>query len=131
MVAANNVATISAGPPGAKEAYCKDKSNQAALNTLLPGLGDSIYNYDNVDVVQKLTSGVLDSLFGFGTAAGQAMSWTSGSDMALTNIRSATGLPKTLASKVLNFAGGALTVIKGVQALAKAQEEYKACMASF
>ena len=108
-----------------------DNANQAALNTLLPGLGDSIYNYDNVDVAQKLSSGVLDSLFGFGTVAGPLMSWTSKSDMALTNIRSATGLPKTFTSAGLKFAGGALTVAKSVQALAKAQEAYKACMASF
>ncbi len=126
--AANNTATVSAAP-GAKQAYCNNKSNQAGLNTLLPGLGDSIYNYDNVDVTQKIASGALESFFGFGTAAGQAMSWTGKSDMALTNIRSITGIPKTLVSGGLKIAGGVATAITGAKALAAAQAEYKACMA--
>ena len=124
---ANNVATISAG--GSFADYCNNKSNQAALNVIVPGLGDSIYNYSNVDVAQKLTSGILSSFFGFGTAAGQAMSWTANSNMALTSIRSATGLPKTLVSTGLTFVGGALTVIQGVRALNTSFQTYQACTA--
>jgi RHS repeat-associated protein len=122
-----NIPTISAGSQSAKEDYCKKKSDQAALNVILPGLGDVIYNYDNVDVAQKLTSGVLETFFGFGTGAGQAMSWTTKSDMALTNIRSATGLPKTLVG--LKVAGGVATAVSAIKAVEKARETYKACMA--
>ncbi|HTS70569.1 MAG TPA: hypothetical protein VMO17_16415 [Terriglobia bacterium] len=95
------------------------------------GLGDSIYNYDNVDVPQKLTSGVLESLFGFGTVAGQAMSATSKSDAALSSIRAATGIPKTLAKRAFFWIGAATTAYQIGKALSIGTNEYQTCMASF
>ena len=125
---AANTATISAGT-GNMSAYCNDQSNMAIANAILPGLGDSIYNYDNVDVPQKLTAGVLESLFGFGTAAGQAMSATSKSDAALTSIRAATGIPKTFAQKAFFWIGAATTAYQIAKAGSIGKNVYQTCMA--
>jgi hypothetical protein len=48
----------------------------AMTNTILPGLGDVLDNTKNVDVPQKLTSGILGSFFGFGTATGETWGQT-------------------------------------------------------
>jgi hypothetical protein len=129
-LAANNTATISA-TTGVKEAYCNKQADMARASAILPGLGDVIYNHHNVDVAQKLTSGILQSFFGFGTAAGQAMSAASKSDAALTNIRSTTGVPKTLAKRAFFWAGVVQNAYQVTKALAISKNQYQACMASY
>src|SRR5215471_18230981 len=101
----------------------------AFANAIMPGLGDVIYNTQNVDVAQKLTSGVLESIFGFGTAAGQVMSATSKSDTALTNIRSLTKLPKTLTQRAFFWAGVVQNTVQVANALYSSTKAYQGCMA--
>ncbi len=100
----------------------------AMANAIVPGFGDVIYNHENVDVAQKLTSGILQSFFGFGTAAGAAMSATSKSDAALTSIRSATGIPKTFAKRAFFWIGLAQNAYQITKAVAISRNEYQACM---
>lgn len=108
--------------------YCDTQSYMAGLNVMLPGLGDAVYNHENVDVAQKLTSGILDSIFGFGTAAGQIMGKARKSETALYNIRDVTGAPMTVASRVLRTLSVLITVRQSVSALATMRSVFQTCM---
>jgi hypothetical protein len=125
-----NIVTISAAT-GVKEAYCKKLADQAKANAILPGLGDVIYNRQNVDVPQKLVSGLLESIFGFGTAAGQAMSATSNSNRALSNIRSLTGVPMTATKRFFFWVGVAQNVYQLGNAVKASQDAYQSCIGWF
>jgi len=108
--------TISAGDPNAKKNYCSHKSDQAALEDLLPGItrGDFVATAAHV---------------GPEAGAHLALEGAAASGVLHQAIRAATGIPKTITAEVLEWGGPALLVISGVLATRAAQQEYKACMA--
>jgi hypothetical protein len=117
--AANNVptATISA-TTGYKEQYCKDQSNKAALEDILP-YGHLILGGDYRPSAVAGGTVEVASHVGPEIAAGSGLAWW---------IRSKFGVPMSITSKFLKGMGYAALAYTGYSALTTAQREYKACM---
>ena len=109
-------ATIKADP-GAKEQYCKERSNFAAAEEVLPGLGKAIYG-DYREVGASVTK----------EAAVSVALKTASKTSILFTIRSWTGVPMSVTAKALSWAGYLFAAGTSYSAMKAAQREYKACM---
>lgn len=110
---------IRAGDPNAKKNYCKHQSNMAALEALLPG--GSVFlggDYSPTAVVGEAGQ----------EALGEALDAGAKSASFLSMVRSWTGIPMSVTSKFLTFAGYAKTAVDLYGAMTAMQKEYAACM---
>jgi hypothetical protein len=118
--AANN-ATISAihGYEGSKKQFCDQQSNKAFIEEILPG-GSVLLGRD------YRPSAVLGATAEIGVD--RALDWGAKTTAVLSTVRSWTGLPMSVASKILTGTGYLLTARTLYKAVAAMQREYKACM---
>lgn len=111
-------AVITAGPPNAKSDFCSHQANLAAAESVLPGLANAIQG----DYRPIAATGASMAVQEYASDA--AASSTS----FLLTVRSWTGIPMSVTSKVLSIAGYAGMAYTGYSALKAAQTEYAACM---
>ena len=105
--------------PGGKADFCRDQSNMAALEVIVPfghvALG---HNYSPTAVAGSVAE--VATHIGPEVAAGSsALSWT---------IRAKTGLPMSIASKIFQGLGYAALAFTGYSAIQAARDEYRNCM---
>jgi len=112
-------ATIRAGDPNAKKNYCAHQSNMAAIEVILPG-GSVLLGGDYSPTAVGGEAGE--------EAISQALDAGAKSTGFLSMVRSWTGIPMSVTSKVLTGLGYTLTaydLYKGMKAM---QREFAACI---
>ncbi len=117
---AANTGTISAihGYEGSKKQFCDQQSNMAALNALLPGLANAIQG-DYRAIAATTTSEVAQDV---------ALDTAAKNTSLLLTVRSWTGLPMSVTSKILRGVGYVGTAVNLYDAMKAMQKEYAACM---
>jgi hypothetical protein len=111
-------AIIKAGPPNAKSDFCSHQANLAAAESVLPGLANAIQG-DYRPIAASATSEVVQDY---------ALDAAGSSTSFLLTVRSWTGIPMSVTSKVLSGIGYAGLAYSAYSALKAAQTEYAACM---
>jgi hypothetical protein len=111
----NGGATIGPGDPNAKQNYCLDEANQAALEELLPGITRGEYVSTAVKISKE-------------TGAHLALDSAAASSILKRAIRARTGVPMSVTEKVLGRLAVALLLYSGYEAWKVSQDEFQACM---
>jgi hypothetical protein len=119
--AANNgvTAAIRAGDPNAKKKYCAHQSNMAALEAILPG-GSVLLGGDYSPTAVGEEAGQ--------EALREALDAGAKSTGFLSMVRSWTGIPMSVTSKVLTGLGYAITAFDLYSGMKAMQKEYAACV---
>jgi RHS repeat-associated protein len=115
----DGVGVIYAGPAGGKKAYCDHQSNMAAMEAILPG-GSVFLGGDYSPTAVGEEAGQ--------EALAEALDAGAKSTSFLLAVRSWTGLPMSVTSKVLTGFGYAMTAINLYSAMTAMQKEYAACI---
>ena len=116
---ATGAATIRAGDRNFKKEFCDQQSNLAAADAVLPGLGHAL-NGDYRPVAATAAS----------TAATEAATTAASTYSMLYTIRSLTGIPMSVTSKLITGFGVVGGVVTGYNAYKAMHDTYQACMSN-